>query len=64
MVALREPHCVHFSSRRRYHPGSGRGKVEITVKGALAEILKLGQRQPGALVVVAGEGLEPPTLGL
>jgi hypothetical protein len=37
------------------HPGSGRGKVEITVRGALAEILHLGQRQPGAVLVVAGE---------
>ncbi len=35
------------------HPGSGRGKVEIVVRGALAEILSLAQRQPARNTVVA-----------
>lgn len=49
-------------------PTEGRGKVELKVRGALAELLNLPNRKPGtapsAAVMVAGEGLEPPTPGL
>ena len=49
-------------------PLEGRGQVELQVRGALAELLNLPSRQPGeppsAAMVVAEEGLEPPTQGL
>jgi site-specific DNA recombinase len=49
-------------------PLEGRGQVELHVCGSLAELLNLPRRQPGeppsAAMVVAEEGLEPPTRGL
>jgi site-specific DNA recombinase len=49
-------------------PLDGRGQVELRVCGALAELLNLPSRQsgepPSAAMVVAEEGLEPPTRGL
>ena len=46
------------------HPGAGRGKVEIVVKGALAAILNLADRRPGepirnTLLVERVKGIEP-----
>ncbi len=49
-------------------PREGRGKFDLNVKGALAELLNLPRRKPGELpntvMVVAEEGFEPPTRGL
>jgi site-specific DNA recombinase len=49
-------------------PLVGRGQVELRVCGALAELLNLPSRDPGqtpdAAMMVAEEGLEPPTRGL
>ncbi|WP_309083333.1 recombinase family protein [Chelativorans sp.] len=49
-------------------PLDGRGQLELRVQGALAELLNLPSRRPGELprtvLVVAEEGLEPPTQGL
>lgn len=49
-------------------PTEGRGQIELKVHGALAELLNLANRKPGeapnAVLMVAGEGLEPPTPGL
>jgi site-specific DNA recombinase len=49
-------------------PLEGRGQIELHVCGSLAELLNLPRRQPGqppsAAMVVAEEGLEPPTQGL
>jgi site-specific DNA recombinase len=47
----------------------GRGRApEILLHGRLSELMNLPERQPGtppsSRAVVAGEGLEPPTLGL
>ena len=50
------------------HPAEGRGKTEIRIHGMIAELINLAQRRPGeairTVMVVAGEGFEPPTLGL
>ena len=49
-------------------PCEGRGKFDLTVNGALAELLNLPHRKPGeppnTAMMVAEEGLEPPTQGL
>ncbi len=50
-------------------PGAARGQVAIDLHGDLAGVLNLayGPQTPGnprALLLVAGEGLEPPTRGL
>ncbi len=49
-------------------PREGRGKFELSVNGALAELLNLPFRKPGeplnTVMVVAEEGFEPPTQGL
>ncbi|BAV64109.1 recombinase family protein [Sphingobium cloacae] len=49
-------------------PREGRGELELSVHGALAELLNLPHRKPGELpataLMVAEEGLEPPTRGL
>ncbi|MEF2071920.1 recombinase family protein [Consotaella aegiceratis] len=49
-------------------PRDERGKFDLTVNGALAELLNLPRRKPGELpntaMMVAEEGLEPPTRGL
>jgi site-specific DNA recombinase len=49
-------------------PKDGRGQLQIKVHGALAELLNLPQRNlgepPRTALVVAEEGLEPPTRGL
>lgn len=49
-------------------PREERGKFDLTVNGALAELLNLPRRKPGELpntaMVVAEEGFEPPTQGL
>lgn len=50
------------------HPCEERGQVELFVKGAIADLLDLPKKKPHAVLstvmVVAGEGLEPPTRGL
>jgi len=51
------------------YPGEKRGKMNVELRGALAEILALAQpdlttKAGGMKLVVAGEGLEPPTRGL
>ena len=49
-------------------PREGRGELELSVHGALAELLNLPNRKTGELprtaLMVAEEGLEPPTQGL
>ena len=49
-------------------PRDERGKFDLTVNGELAELLNLPRRKPGELpntaMMVAEEGLEPPTHGL
>ncbi len=51
------------------YPGEKRGQVNVELRGALAEILGLARpdwvsEARGVILVVAGEGLEPPTRGL
>ncbi|MCT7374727.1 recombinase family protein [Chelativorans salis] len=49
-------------------PKEGRGQVELRVHGALAELINLPNRKSGeaprTVLMVAEEGLEPPTQGL
>ncbi|MEF2546398.1 recombinase family protein [Aurantimonas sp. E1-2-R+4] len=49
-------------------PCEGRGKFDLNVHGSLAELLNLPHRKPGeppnTAMMVAEEGLEPPTRGL
>ncbi len=49
-------------------PGAARGQKHLKVHGHLAQIVNLAQRKPGealsTAMVVAEEGLEPPTRGL
>ena len=49
-------------------PTAERGRTEILVHGALAGLINLATRAPGepvrTVLMVAGEGFEPPTLGL
>ncbi|WP_338531804.1 recombinase family protein [Nitratireductor thuwali] len=49
-------------------PKEGRGQVEVRVHGALAELINLPNRKSGeaprTVLMVAEEGLEPPTQGL
>jgi site-specific DNA recombinase len=50
------------------HPSEERGKYELRLVGKLAEILNMQHRKPDepprTVMVVAEEGLEPPTRGL
>lgn len=64
----RRPVIRSLVARIEIIPTEGRGQIELKVHGALAELLNLANRKPGeapnAVLMVAGEGLEPPTPGL
>ncbi len=66
---MRWSHIVGQVDRIVLNPGEGRGEMAVQLHDALAAILAFGNgkgipNQDVGLMVVAGEGLEPPTRGL